>query len=75
MDVIQFFLRHTPFWAVPFMIIGAQFGYTFWLKDRRLPSFIFFAICGFGVLSIVYYMWAGGPEGTPRHFHKLLFGY
>ena len=74
MDFIQFFLRHTPFWAVPFMIIGGQYGYIFWLKDRRLPSLAFFSMAAVGGLAIVYYMWAGGPEATPRHFYRLLLG-
>lgn len=74
MDLIQFFLRHAPWWGVPFMVIGGQFGYTFWLKDRRTYALAFFSIAGFGLLCIVYYMWAGGPEATPKHFYRLIMG-
>lgn len=74
MDLIQFFLRHAPWWGVPCMIIGFQFGYTFWLKDRRTTAIGFFSVAAFGGLTILYYMWAGGPDATPKHFYNLILG-
>lgn len=32
---VYFFIRHTPFWAIPALIIGLEFAYVFWLRKKK----------------------------------------
>lgn len=34
----------------------------------------FFSVAAIGLIVIIYYMWAGGPEATPKHFYRLIMG-
>lgn len=68
---VFFIARHTPFWAVPLMILSAEFGYMFWLrkKKRSLGLCIFIFIIATSALS--FYIWAGGPERSVKVIKKL----
>lgn len=72
MDILNFILRYTPFWAVPLMFICTQFGYTYWLKSIRRVTYIcmtVFSICG---LFLIFYFWMGGHDGVVRWTTKYM---
>lgn len=64
MDVVYFLLRYTPFWAVPTMLIGAEFAYIYWLKSRKKIVAFFIMISFFSFIMVLYYIFLGGPEKT-----------
>jgi hypothetical protein len=68
LDFIRFALSHTPFWAIPMVIICGEFGYIFWLKAFRMVAFINFGIVGFCLITIIYYIWAGGSDAAAQTF-------
>lgn len=70
MDVILFFIRHTPFWAVPLLLIGADFAYLYWLKSFKKVALVFAAISFFSLISLCYYFIAGGPHKAPQAFYQ-----
>jgi hypothetical protein len=65
-------VRHTPFWAIPVLILSIEFGYIFWLKKKGAKV----RMCvGLGLLSmtaLVWYYTAGGPEKAVRKLMVLL---
>jgi NADPH-dependent ferric siderophore reductase len=63
---IYFLVRHTPFWAVPFIIIGGEFAYLFWLKKKKRSAFICLFLAFLGLSAISFYYWAGGPEKSVK---------
>ncbi len=68
---ILFLIRHIPFWGVPFMILGAEFAYLFWLRKKK-KSAVFWLILAFvGFLNVVFYMWAGGPDKSVKIIKKM----
>jgi hypothetical protein len=75
MTELYFMVRHTPFWAIPLLIVSAEFGYVFWLKRKRHKV----KVCGvFALLAIVALVWyyqAGGPEKAVRKLIKLQRSY
>ncbi|MBT3236154.1 MAG: hypothetical protein HN353_09410 [Bdellovibrionales bacterium] len=68
LDFIRFALSHTPFWAIPVMIICGEFGYIFWLKSFRTVAMINFAIVFLSFITIVYYIWSGGSDAAAQTF-------
>jgi len=62
MDYFYFFIRHTPFWAVPLLYISLQFGYIYWVKEYRRAAFSFLLIAPVAVISLTLYYWLGGPD-------------
>lgn len=75
MDELYFLVRFTPFWAVPLMIIGAEFTYIFWLRKKKklLSVSLIFSIIG-AVSTSLYYI-AGGPEKSVWVVMKLIHFY
>lgn len=73
MDAIYFFLRYIPFWAVPMMIICAEFAYVFWLKSHTKVSISFASITIVCLFMTVFYYWVGGPDHAVRVFNDIIF--
>jgi hypothetical protein len=71
MSEIFFLARHTPFWAVPILVLGLEFGYLFWLKKKKLSAFFCFLLATIGTLSVAFYWWAGGPEKSVKEIRKI----
>ncbi len=63
MDIFIFILKYTPFWAIPLLMICLEFAYIYWLKSIKGVAKSFMAVVFICFISIVYYIWAGGPEG------------
>jgi len=65
-----FFMRHTPFWGIPMLLIAGEFAYIFWLRKKKSG----FKICLFMVLfssaALGWYFYAGGPDKAVRKFIK-----
>ncbi len=68
---IYFMLRHTPFWAVPLIVLGGEFAYMFWLKKKKKSATVALMIALVGLMAISFYMWAGGPEKSVKFVKKL----
>ena len=62
LDIIFFVVKYIPFWSVPTIMIGLQFGYIYWLKDVYYLAYLFYGVAAVSVLSIIYYIYAGSPE-------------
>jgi hypothetical protein len=71
MTELYFFARHTPFWAIPLLVLGAEFGYLFWLKKKKKMSTIFLMLSLVGLLCNIFYIWAGGPEKSVKYLKKM----
>lgn len=71
MQEVYFLARHTPFWAVPLLVLGGEFAYMFWLKKKKKLALIFIFIALFGLVSTSFYIWAGGPERTVKIIKKI----
>lgn len=71
MQEIYFLARHTPFWAVPLMVLGGEFGYMFWLKKKKASATVCVMIALVGALAVGFYIWAGGPEKTVKTLKKI----
>ena len=72
MDILFFILRYTPFWAIPTILIFAQFAYIFWLKSIRSAAYVMFTVVLFCVLLVVFYYWVGGPDKIGPYILQLL---
>jgi hypothetical protein len=73
LNEMVFLIRHTPFWAIPMLVVSIEFAYLNWLKKKKMYS----QVCGlFGAVAlcfIVYYYWAGGPERAVRKFMRAYY--
>jgi hypothetical protein len=73
MQEIYFLARHTPFWAIPLVVLGAEFAYLFWLRKKKATVTLCLIISFVGLASTGFYVWAGGPERTVKfikHYHQ-----
>lgn len=68
---IYFLLRHTPFWAVPLMVMGGEFAYLFWLKKKKRSAIASLLIAFIGLGAVSFYVWAGGPDQSVKIVKKL----
>ncbi len=66
-----FIVRHTPWWAVPFIIMGGEFAYFFWLKKKKKTAYGFVIMALIGFMFISFYMWAGGPNKSVKILKKM----
>lgn len=66
MQELYFFVRHTPFWAVPIMILGSEFAYLYWLRKKKANTVFCLLIVFIGVSANVFYYWAGGPDKSVK---------
>ena len=67
---IYFLARHTPFWAVPIMVMAGEFGYVFWLKKKKRRAYTCLIFFMLGLFAVSFYAYAGGPEKTVRTIKK-----
>ena len=72
-DPIYFIVRYIPFWAVPLLLIAAQFAYIYWLKEVRFIAIIFIGISAFCLVSLIYYMFAGSPHDAAGLIRDSIF--
>jgi hypothetical protein len=68
---LYFMIRHTPFWAVPLIVLGGEFGYMFWLKKKKKSATICLMLGILGLMAISFYVWAGGPEKSVKVVKKI----
>jgi hypothetical protein len=66
MTEIFFMIRHTPFWAVPLIVICLEFGYVFWLRKKIRAFKICTGLVIFSFFCLTFYIYAGGPERAVR---------
>ncbi len=66
MTEFYFLIRHTPFWAIPMLILAAEFGYMFWLKKKLANVRLCAGIGVFAMSALVWYYAAGGPDKAVR---------
>ncbi|MCB9060065.1 MAG: hypothetical protein H6622_00915 [Halobacteriovoraceae bacterium] len=75
MDIVYFIIKHTPYWAVPFGMISAEFSYIYWLKSFKKVSVTFFVFGVFCFISLLYYLIGGGPDAAVDNliwfFHQI----
>ena len=71
MQEIYFLARHTPFWAIPLIVLGGEFAYLFWLRKKKGTVVLCLVIAFVGVLACGFYVWAGGPEKSVKILKKL----
>lgn len=72
MDIFYFMLRHTPFWAVPMVMICGQFARVYWSREFRKTGLAFAAGAGISLVFIIYYFAAGGPDKAPVKFQEMI---
>jgi hypothetical protein len=72
LDVVYFLLRYVPFWAIPLIIIFLQLAYLYWLKGIRIFFYLLVGLSCFLFLVVIFYIYAGGPDGTVRYFNELV---
>ncbi len=63
-DILIFIFKYTPFWSVPSMIIGMNFGYLYWLKSLKRASVLMFTIAAFSFILTIIYFWTGGSTNA-----------
>ncbi len=68
---IYFLARHTPFWAIPILVLAAEFGYMFWLKKKKKSAILCLMIALIALSSVSFYYWAGGPEKSVNVLKKM----
>jgi hypothetical protein len=68
---IYFLARHTPFWAIPLLVLGGEFGYVFWLRKKKASAILCLIIGMIGLSATVFYVWAGGPEKSVKFIKKM----
>ena len=71
MQEIYFLARHTPFWAIPLLVLGAEFGYLFWLRKKKANLIFCLILMLFGLSAVSFYVWAGGPEKSVKLIKNL----
>jgi|1048.fasta_scaffold101172_2 nucleoside recognition membrane protein YjiH len=71
MQEIFFLARHTPFWSVPLIVIGAEFAYLFWLRKKKATVLVCLIFTLIGLVCTGFYVWAGGPEKSVKIVKKI----
>ncbi|MBA2403570.1 MAG: hypothetical protein H0V66_02265 [Bdellovibrionales bacterium] len=71
MTELFFLARHTPFWAVPMLVLGGEFGYLFWLKKKKKTAIMCMMLALIGLSCNLFYIWAGGPEKSVKFIKKM----
>jgi hypothetical protein len=66
-----FIVRHIPWWAVPFIILGGEFAYFFWLKKKKKSAYVCVMAALIGFLFLGFYIWAGGPNKSVKILKKM----
>jgi hypothetical protein len=68
---LYFIIRHTPFWAIPVLILSAEFGYMFWLRKKKMTAMACLMLALIAMSSVTFYYWAGGPEKSVNVIKKM----
>lgn len=63
---LYFMARHIPFWAIPLIVLGGEFGYLFWLRKKKKQAILCLGIAFLGFTCTCFYVWAGGPEKSVK---------
>lgn len=63
-------IRHTPFWAVPMLVICIEFAYVFWLRKKKTNLKICLVFAFISIIALSWYYYAGGPDKAVRKFIK-----
>ena len=71
MKEIYFLARHTPFWAIPVMVLSLEFGYVLWLKKKKKSAMMCIMLAMIGVGAVSFYYWAGGPEKSVKYLKMM----
>jgi hypothetical protein len=75
LQFLYFLIRHTPFWAIPVIIISAEFCYVYWLRRKKIVYQTCILMASISIFALAYYYWAGGPEKAVRKLIVLLMDY
>ena len=67
---LYFLIRHTPFWAVPIMVLSGEFGYMFWLRKKKKQAYYALLLFSVAFCFVIFYAWAGGPEKSVQIIKK-----
>ncbi len=70
MTELYFMIRHTPFWAVPVLIVSGEFAYLFWLRKKKTNVKICILFMIVSLVAMGWYYKAGGPDKAVRKFMK-----
>ena len=71
MSELYFMTRHTPFWAIPLLILSAEFGYMFWLKKKKRTALFCVSLALIASACCAFYFWQGGPEKSVNYIKKM----
>jgi uncharacterized membrane protein YdjX (TVP38/TMEM64 family) len=71
MSEIYFLTRHTPFWAIPLLVLSAEFGYMFWLKKKKRTAVMCLMLAAIATACCAFYFWQGGPEKSVNYIKKM----
>jgi hypothetical protein len=71
MQEVYFLARHTPFWAIPLLVLGTEFAYLFWLRKKKSTVIFCLLIAFIGAVSTGFYIYAGGPEKSVKIIKKM----
>jgi hypothetical protein len=70
MTEFYFIVRHTPFWAIPLIVIAGEFAYIFWLRKKKKSVRACLIIMILPMLALGWYYYAGGPDKSVRKLMK-----
>lgn len=68
MTEFYFLMRHTPFWAVPTLIVSAEFAYLFWLRKKKHTVKFCLVMFIISAAALGWYYYAGGPDKAVKKF-------
>jgi len=71
MNDLYFIIRHTPFWAIPIMVLAGEFGYMFWLKKKKKTATFCLMLAAISTAACAFYFWQGGPEKSVNTIKKM----
>lgn len=71
MQELYYLARHVPFWAIPLIIMGGEFAYLFWLRKKKRSAIFCLIFAFIGFVSIIFYVWAGGPSKSVKVLKKM----
>ncbi|MCR9203728.1 MAG: hypothetical protein NXH75_04060 [Halobacteriovoraceae bacterium] len=72
LDALFFLFRYIPFWTIPIIMICAQFGYVYWVKEVRNIAWILYSVAMVNGIFLIYYVYAGSPENSARILDELI---
>jgi hypothetical protein len=67
---LLFLARHIPFWGIPLIIMGGEFGYMYWLKKKKKSAALCLMLAFIGLTSNIFYVYIGGPDQAVKAIKK-----